>query len=102
MRRSGVKDLTRRGLSLGRIQYYGRWGPTIIVYVEEALGESSELRGIEASWDDIQVELAKLLREAQRDGSLKGGSAQAGPSMSGLLQAARPQASQADSRYLRS
>ena len=50
MRRSGAKELARRGLALSRIQWYGRWGsPTVLAYVEEALEESAELRGLEAS-----------------------------------------------------
>ena len=34
----------------------------MLIYIEEALEESPELRGLEASWDEIRLELAKVLR----------------------------------------
>ena len=72
MRRSGAKDLARRGVPLSRVQWFGRWGsPTVLAYVEEALEESPELRGMEASWDEIRADLAEVLRAIRptNDGS---------------------------------
>ena len=63
MRRSGAKELARRGLPLSRIQWYGRWGSAAVLgYVEEAAEECSELRGPEATWDEVRVELATVIR----------------------------------------
>ena len=63
MRRSGAKELARRGLALARIQWYGRWGSAAVLgYVEEAAEECSELRGLEATWDEVRAELATAIR----------------------------------------
>ena len=78
MRRSGAKDLARRGVPLSRVQWFGRWGsPTVLAYVEEALEESPELRGMEASWDEIRADLAEVLRTVRptNDGSVDFGAA---------------------------
>jgi hypothetical protein len=89
MRRSGAKALARRGFSLSRIQYFGRWGgPTVMIYVEEALDESAELRGAEASWEEVKLEMAKLVREAQRFGGPLAGPDTGHQSMLQLMDAA--------------
>ena len=35
-----------------------------MIYVEEAMEESADLKGVETGWDEIKIEVAKLVREA--------------------------------------
>jgi hypothetical protein len=59
-----------------------------MIYVEEALDESAELRGAEASWEEVKLEMAKLVREAQRFGGPLAGPDTGHQSMLQLMDAA--------------
>ena len=63
MRRSGAKDLARRGFPLARIQWLGRWGSAaVLTYVEEAAEESpAGLQPIGGTWEELQGDLALAL-----------------------------------------
>ena len=63
MRRSGAKDLARRGFPLARIQWLGRWGSmAVLTYVEEAAEESpAGLQPLGGTWEELQGDLAMAL-----------------------------------------
>ena len=66
MRRSGAKNLARRGCPLARVQWIGRWGSAaVLAYVEEAAEESpAGLVPVGGSWDEVRGDLATAFRAA--------------------------------------
>ena len=63
MRRSGAKALARQGTPLARIQWFGRWGgPTVLIYVDEVTQETNDYHDIDATWDDVKCDIARLLQ----------------------------------------
>ena len=74
MRRSGAKELARRGVSLARIQWLGRWGSAAVLsYVEEAAEEAPDFHDQSSKdgqllWDGVKSDLACVLRAASPGG----------------------------------
>ena len=63
MRRSGAKALTRMGLSVARVQWFGRWGSAAVLgYIEEAAEECPDLQGQLASFEPLRADVALAVR----------------------------------------